>query len=131
MVREMKSPEKRNLVTCPMPPPERVIEKDNRHERVEWWRDLHLIEQTDAVPHRPLNNRGEYRRLEHGENRQRESANGEIPNDVPQLGLEHFSKRRDRLPRGEEHESTAYDGGGDRVLCRHVVHRSPAIQRWA
>src|SRR5258708_35552894 len=35
VVRQMESPEKRHLMICAMPPPERVVEKHDRHDRVE------------------------------------------------------------------------------------------------
>src|SRR5437870_357708 len=119
----MKSPEKRDLVIRPMPPPQRVIEKHDGHDRIEWRANRHSVEQTDAVTHRPLRNRDKNRRLQERENREGDAAHGEIPYDVSQLWLEHPSKRRDRFPSREEQQSAANHGDGDRVLQRQHFQR--------
>src|SRR5713226_3569719 len=53
VVHEMESPEERNAMTRPMPPPQRVVEKDDGEERFDPPRPLHEAQQADALAHDP------------------------------------------------------------------------------
>src|SRR6266550_2618434 len=63
VVREMKPPEKRHLMVRPMPPPQRVIEKDDRYDRGERLWNRHSVKQTNAMAHRPFHNGDQHWRL--------------------------------------------------------------------
>jgi GGDEF domain-containing protein len=104
---EMESPDERHAVTRPMPPPQRVVEQDDRQQPFEPAGPLHQLQKSDAIPHDPSRNRLQKRRLHERHEGKRDAAGREVADDPPEFRFDRVPEWSD--PLRKEHQTADDD----------------------
>src|ERR1700674_1094123 len=119
---EVEAPERRPFVTHPMPPPERVVEKNNRRQRVRHRRESKAPQQTEALSECRLAERPLHDRLD----QRGQCSECEIATETPLPRLNTSAKRPFCLGPGDRCECAECKSWSD-PLTRFFLHSSFCI----
>jgi hypothetical protein len=112
VVHEMKTPQKRDVMIRPVPPPQRVVEKNERDCSLDETRPCRGLEQTDVIPFDPGGERLQQRRLQQRSDRERNASDAEVAHEAARFLLHRQSQRSESL--GQDHRAAdEHDDRGD------------------